>query len=163
MTPKGAEDLAGTTTALDLVQRTRNLLKSLPQSNMPLGDLINTLKYKAGYDNDVSQIISALSLGGIVEAARILRPANIRALPALNMALQHTPNPAKDSRDLMLDKLNVIESQLQDQIKNTTKFERKNPGGGANAGAGTTPNTPLPSNPDRDAAKQRLMKLVTGQ
>lgn len=95
-------------------------------------------QYKAGIDSPQGTLgkdIADLSLGSLVEATSALNAqgGGSRALPALMIALQHTPNPQTDSPRLILTKLANIQQRLEDVTREVktegTKHYRPEAGG----------------------------------
>lgn len=86
------------------------------------------LQYKLGKATDPGTLgndIAALSLSSVVDATSALQGGS-RALPALRLAMVHTPNPWIDSPKLLREKLVTIQSRLQDIVN-----EAKSAGNGA--------------------------------
>jgi hypothetical protein len=85
------------------------------------------MKYGLGIsspEGTLGKDIAGLSLGSVVEAASVLKGAS-RSLAALKVAFEHTPNPWKDSPQLMAEKLKTIRERLQDVINDAQKYGQK--------------------------------------
>lgn len=91
------------------------------------------LKYAAGMsspEGSLGKDIAGLSLGSVVEAASVLKGSS-RSVLALKKALEHTPNPWKDSPKLMKEKLKTIQDRLKDVVADAYKYGKKGaPGSG---------------------------------
>lgn len=114
-----------------LMQRIQQLgLKDDDTRGYLLKDRANYALGGAGDPNTLSANIADLSLGSVVEATAALSGSGSRALPALRIALNHTPNPWVDSPKLMYQKLSTINDRLRDVIEEarTGKISGVNPG-----------------------------------
>jgi hypothetical protein len=75
-------------------------------------------QYRMGKASDPGSLgndIAALSLGSVVDATSALQGGS-RALPALKLAMQHTPNVMVDSPKLLREKLVTINGRLNDIV-----------------------------------------------
>ncbi len=146
LTAPAQKDVRDTQTTLDIVDRVENAIKDGIASgrikkDQPLTEFLPMLAYSAGFNGDQSALLSALSMGRIIEAGRITHPTGSRAISLLNKAMIHTPDAWKDSGGLMIDKLETIKHQLNDYIDETYQYNSKFPGIPGNNGrrpAGTT-------------------------
>lgn len=118
---------AAQTTALTQIQpvltETDRLLNritelGLQNNNTPGYLAASRLKYAMGIaapEGELGANIADLSLGSLVEATSALRGSS-RSLPALKIALEHTPNAWRDSPKMMYEKLSNIKRRLQDVV-----------------------------------------------
>lgn len=88
----------------------------LTNNNQPAYLLGSRAKYALGMaspENTLGHDIAGLSLGSLVEAASALAGAS-RAMPALDIAMEHTPKVWKDSPKQIYTKLKEIRQRLSD-------------------------------------------------
>lgn len=109
-----------TTPVLDQVDRmTQDIDRLKLGGNNTPGYLASSrLKYSLGIaspEGSLGKDIAGLSLGSVVEAASALGGSS-RAFQALQLALQHTPNPWVDSPQMIKGKLTEIRARLQDIV-----------------------------------------------
>ena len=112
----------------------------LGSNNTPGYLFLPRLGYSAGIASKpgtLAQDIANLSLGSVVEAASAMKGSS-RSLMALKRALEHTPDPWRDSPQLIREKLTTIKARLQDVVDDAKKYGHKiqPEGGGASRGNG---------------------------
>jgi hypothetical protein len=138
---------------LDQVQRLRDRIVSLGLANnnqrMFLArDRIEYATGKLSPAGTLGRDIAGLSLGSLVEGASVLQGVS-RSMPALDKALEHTPNAWVDSPAMIYSKLGEIQQRLQDALRaarDPSSF-LSTPGATNPAGGGATTAQPTASNP----------------
>jgi predicted CoA-binding protein len=138
--------LAKNATSLDQINQVLSLLEPYKNSKDILISAPERLEYKLGYtnpDNPWGQAIGKISVTDILAAGRVLGSAGIRSNRFnYNDALTHTPDPWKDSGTTMYNKLVWMKQLIEDQNKNSLKYQRKSgviPTGGGSAPASGKP------------------------
>lgn len=99
----------------------------LQKNNTPFYLAPARAKYALGMaspEATLGQDIAGLSLGSVVEAASALKGSS-RAIQALQIAMQHTPNPWTDSPMQLHQKLTTIKERLQDIVDLAKQYGTK--------------------------------------
>ena len=135
---KGGEQFVGTigasvvqaTATQDSVRRLMSILEPNKNDNAPFGSFWKQIEYKFGkaQSDQIGQELASINLASLQQAATVLKGmGGVRAVQALNKALQHTPDPTKDSVALMYQKMENIDRSLATFLEDADKYGRKKP------------------------------------
>ena len=140
LTPAGQQAIAEAQPVMQQLNRAQAMLESIKDDNMPFTTAPARLGYAVGMASDYSNLINNLEMGKVIGAARVLKGSS-RAIQALNIAMKHLPDPAKDSPKLMYEKIQNIKQNLADIQTAAATNERRYPGMPEKSGqpAGVTP------------------------
>lgn len=139
------------TTAPVMAQVNRAMAMLEPHKNenkLQDRDTWERLKYKFGIKPGDSELISNEELGKVIGASRVLKGSS-RALPSLEIAMTHLPDPWKDTYALQYSKLQNLKKNLEDIEKDAKLYGTKYPGRVPSA-PGTAPNVNPPAMEDLD-------------
>ncbi len=147
--PPAVQDaLAKNMTSLDQINQLMTILRPYKDDTAVFTSAPAALAYKFGYTDpkkQLGELIGKVSVTDILAAGRVLGTAGIRSNRFnYNDALTHTPDPSKDSGATMYGKLNWMKQLIEDQNKNSLKYQRKSgviPTGGGGASTGGKPPT----------------------
>jgi hypothetical protein len=130
-TPAAQKSLAESSQVLDESRRLKSVvdsyIKEHPEaSNLPFDKALANLAYRAGYASadQFNSRLAELSILGLKSAATV-GAKGVRNWKYINMTLQHTAEPGKDSLKLMSDKLGAIVNVNEDTIAANKKFGLK--------------------------------------
>ena len=127
LTPAGQQAIAEAQPVMQQLNRAQAMLESIKDDNMPFTTAPARLGYAVGMASDYSNLINNLEMGKVIGAARVLKGSS-RAIQALNIAMKHLPDPAKDSPKLMYEKIQNIKQNLADIQTAAATNERRYPG-----------------------------------
>jgi hypothetical protein len=123
LSPAGQRVVLQTQPVLDITNRLLDRIHAagLDDDNQVGYLTVPSILYKLGYQSDkaMADDIAGLKLEGVVGALSALSGSS-RSLPALRLAMQHTPDPSKDSPKEMRTKLTEMKRRL-DEVMQTTK------------------------------------------
>jgi hypothetical protein len=139
----------------DLMQR----LEPLKDNNQAGYLALDRLGYAMGFGGEKGSLASEISnieLQRVVNAATILKGSS-RAYAALSQAMIHTPNAFTDSPQLMYQKLQTIQRNLQDMQHDAIAYGQKGQHAGEMPG-GTAPK----SQPKSDPSVDKFLMTVPG-
>lgn len=124
LSPPAQKTLADTDSALDLIYRIQAEVQPHKNDNTPLGTAFDAMLYKMGIQTDKSGLIAAESINQVASGARLVGGSS-RAIQALLLAMQHTPNPNKDTWKMQWDKLQQAETRLKEVRAATYMYGNK--------------------------------------
>jgi len=107
-----------------------SILEPNKNDNAPFGSFWKQIEYKFGkaQSDQIGQELASINLASLQQAATVLKGmGGVRAVQALNKALQHTPDPTKDSVALMYQKMENIDRSLATFLEDADKYGRKKP------------------------------------
>jgi hypothetical protein len=120
--------IVNTQPVLDQVSDLMGKLKDYKDVNTPGYFAADRTAYAMGMKSNVTgemaSQIANLELQKVVAAAAALKGSS-RALPALKIAMEHTPNVWTDSPALIYEKLNTIQGRLADVVNDAYTYGRK--------------------------------------
>ena len=149
----------------DAVRRLMKVLEPQKDDNQPFGSFMKQVEYRLGkaQADEIGQELASINLSSLQQGGQVIQQlGGTRSIQALKIALQHTPDPTKDSVKLMYQKMQTIDRSLATFLQDADKYGRKKataiepermvpagetPPAAANAGAGEELKPPKPADP----------------
>lgn len=123
----GASVVQATATQ-DAVRRLMSILEPSKTDNQPFGSFWKQLEYRLGkaQTDELGKELAGINLSSLQQAGSVLKSmGGVRAYQMVNKALQHTPDPTKDSVMLMYQKMQNIDRALATFLQDADKYGRK--------------------------------------
>ncbi len=133
-------------------------LEQQPDSNAPLGNTIDAVKYKLGMGSDESPLIAETAMNNVLTAGKLAKMGGSRSYQFIQDIHQHQPNLMKDSTTLSKQKMREIVANLQNFRDDAEKYGNKN---GVQTAPAITPNTSVATH--RFNPITRKIEAVGGQ
>jgi hypothetical protein len=112
----------------DSVRRLMKILEPQKDNNEAFGTFWKQVEYKLGkaQADQLGQELAAINLASLQQAGQVMQQlGGTRSIQALNKAMQHTPDPLKDSVMLMYQKMGNIDRSLATFLTEADKYGRK--------------------------------------